>query len=168
MAGMLSTTKEQIGAFHNQQNQKQRSHAKRPSRRVKRARPNRETPGKNAGPYGPARIFQDLYLRGARRRKSAFLRAVKTRKAPNTYIIQLKRITKAAPAPIITPRITRAPRIPQNNTRCCRDTWNSKGFEDQGNHKNIVERQGLFNQITGKKVQSREKPSNLLSRQSTR
>ena len=44
--------------------------------------------------------------------------AVKTRKMPKRYRIQWYRATSWAPTPIIAPRITSAPRMPQNSTRC--------------------------------------------------
>src|ERR1700676_4857574 len=42
-----------------------------------------------------------------------------TRNAPNTYSTQLNRPINPAPAAIIAPRITSAPRIPHSRMRCC-------------------------------------------------
>ena len=44
--------------------------------------------------------------------------AVTTRNAPKTIRIQENSLTRAAPTPIMMPRISRAPRMPQNSTRC--------------------------------------------------
>ena len=40
------------------------------------------------------------------------------KKIEKMYNVQWKREMRASPRPIIIPRITRAPKIPQNNTRC--------------------------------------------------
>ena len=44
--------------------------------------------------------------------------AVNSRNAPNTYRIQSKRLIRPIPAKMKIARITSAPKIPQNSTRC--------------------------------------------------
>jgi hypothetical protein len=49
---------------------------------------------------------------------NSILYAVNSRITPNTYRIQSNRLMRAAPMPIIAPRITSTPMMPQNSTRC--------------------------------------------------
>jgi hypothetical protein len=52
------------------------------------------------------------------------LMPVSTRKAPNTYRIQLNWLIRVAPSPIMIARSTITPRMPQNSTRC----WYCRGI----------------------------------------
>ena len=51
-------------------------------------------------------------------RISSILTAVAIRKTPNSIRIQENSAIRRAPIAIIAPRITSAPRMPQNSTRC--------------------------------------------------
>ena len=64
----------------------------------------------------------------------------------------------AAPAATITPRRMSAPTTPQNKKAMLVARLDAKILEDQQEDKNVVQAEGFFNDVAGKKFEPRTAP----------
>ena len=65
------------------------------------------------------------------------------------YRIQRTRATSAAPTPIISPRSTITPRMPQNSTRCWYRARDREEAEDHRDDEDVVHRERLLDDEAG-------------------